>query len=68
MEVSRRAAFSQADLNRAMRAAAPFGYEVRIEGGAIRLLPTSHEPSPSSAAQADTDWDSAMGREWRRSA
>jgi hypothetical protein len=60
--MSARASFRMGDLNRAMKAAAPFGYEVRIEGRVIRLLPTSPGAVPTPAAdEADSDWDKRLG-------
>jgi hypothetical protein len=60
-----RAPFRQADLDRAMKAASKAGYEVRIEGGVIRLLPTGPDARPSSAIlsaeEAEAAWDKALG-------
>jgi hypothetical protein len=61
--LSRRAAFSQADINRAMKAAAKVGYRVEIEGGVIRLLPAHGAtalPSPDSDS-GEAAWDKALG-------
>jgi hypothetical protein len=59
--MSKRAVIRQADLNRALKAAAKLGYEVRVEGAVIRLLPASPQPAQAPADQADTDWDKALG-------
>ena len=56
------ARFRQSDLDRAMKAAVKHGYEVRIEGSAIRLLPPAPGAGPTPAAdQADSDWDKRLG-------
>lgn len=60
--MTRRATFSQATMDRAAKAAAKVGYEVRVEGYVIRLLPIDPSAVPTPAAdQADSDWDKALG-------
>ena len=59
--MSQRAVIRQADLNRAMKAAAKAGYEVRIEGATIRLLPIRGAEALPSPDQADSDWDRKLG-------
>lgn len=61
--MTRRVTFTQAEINRAMKAAAPVGYEVRIEGDVMRLLPTT----PDTAKAGDpleaelAEWASKHG-------
>jgi hypothetical protein len=56
------ARFRQADIDRAMKAAAKHGYEVRLEGSTIRLLPISPGAVPTPTAdEADSDWDKRLG-------
>jgi hypothetical protein len=60
--MSRRAPITQAELNRALKAAAKIGYEVRVEGAIIRFLPIDPSAVPiPTASQADSDWDRALG-------
>lgn len=59
--MSARAVIRQADLNRALKAAAKYGYEVRVEGAAIRFLPIegvpdASLPKPDSVAKAMAAW------------
>lgn len=69
--MTRRAAFRQADLNRALAAASRCGltvsgYEIAPDG-TIRILTAAGGSTPPSADQDDSAWAEAMGK-WRRSA
>jgi hypothetical protein len=59
--VSRRAAFREADLNRAVKVAEKHGWKVVIEGDRITLLPSTPGAALPSADQAEAEWDRALG-------
>lgn len=59
--MSRPALIPQAEINRAVKAAAKVGYQVVIEGGLIRLLPMDGNAPLPSAEQAEDAWDKALG-------
>jgi hypothetical protein len=60
--VTARAQPRQAAIDRALKAAVKVGYEVRIEGTVIRLLPLAPGAGPTPAAEeADSDWDKHLG-------
>lgn len=59
--MTRRATIPQATLDRALKAAAKAGYEVRIEGAVIRLLPVTPGATLPSAETAEEAWDRALG-------
>lgn len=64
--MTRRAAFSQAEINRALKAAKAHGYRVAIEGDRMEFLPGEGGAGLPSA-DSDKAWDKALSK-WRRSA
>lgn len=59
--MTQRASFRQADLDRAVKAAAKRGWKVVIAGDTITLLPDSGGAALPSADQAEAEWDRALG-------
>lgn len=59
--MTRRAPFSQAELDRAARAAAKAGLELRIVGNIMRLLPLDGKTALPSDEDAESAWDKALG-------
>lgn len=59
--MTQRAAFRQADLNRAVKVAEQRGWKVVIHGDTITLLPISPGSDVPSAEQAEAEWDRSLG-------
>ena len=61
--MSKRAAFSQTDMNRAAKAAASVGYQAVFDlaAGVVRLLPIDHNAPLPSDNDAESEWDKALG-------
>lgn len=65
--MSARAAFRQADLDRAVKAASKAGWKVVIDDGRITLLPIDPNAPLPSPELTDSDWGARLAK-WRRSA
>lgn len=68
--MSRKAAFSQAEATRLMKAAHAAGwavgsYQIVVENGRLALLPAG--PAVADVAASETDWSKRLNK-WRRSA
>lgn len=59
--MSRRAAYSQAEINRALKAALTYGYVVELVDGIIRFLPMKPSEAVAGSEDSETAWDKALG-------
>lgn len=59
--MTKRAVFRKADLNRAAQVAKELGFEVRVEGATIRLLPIAANSPANAAEEAERRMREAFG-------